>query len=78
MPLPIGPNSEDIYTIALDVVNFLAFVFFNNDLVGDAGCAHGGNSLFKWLLNIDLAALLVEIVRSDANNQIIAQCLSAL
>ena len=76
--LPIGPNSEDVYAIALDVVNFLAFVFFNNNLVGDAGCAHGGNSLFKRLLNIDLAALLVEVVRSNTNNQIIAQGLSAL
>ena len=71
--LPIGTDGKDIGSIFLDIVNLLPFIFFHDDLVGKSRLLHALNSFRKGLFDIDLATVVVKIVRSDPDNQVIAQ-----
>ena len=38
LSLPVGPDSEDIDIILLDIVDLLTYIVFDDDLIGISGC----------------------------------------
>ena len=75
---PVGADRENVDIVFADVVDLLALVLLDDDLVRQARGAHRLDALHQGLAHVDLAALLVEIVRGDADDQPVAQRLRAL
>ena len=75
---PVGSDGEDVHAKALDVVDLLAFVFFDDDLIGDPRLAERFDPLHQGLLHIDFAAGFVKVVRGDPDDQPVAERLGPL
>ncbi len=46
MPHPIRADRKDIYSIPLNIIDFLTLVLFDDDLVSKTGSAHCSNTFF--------------------------------
>ena len=74
--LPVGAHGEDVDVVFLDVVDLLAHIVLDDDLVGQARGLHGLHALEHVVAHVELAALAVEIVVGDAHDEVVAQFLS--
>ena len=68
MPTPIRTNSKNINVIPLNIIDFLAFILFNNNLVSKASGSYALHTLSKRLLNINLSSRTIKIVSSDTDD----------
>ena len=78
MSTPIRTNCKNINVITLNIIDFLALVLLNDNLVSKPRGSHAFHTLGKRLLYVDLSARAVKIVSSNTNNQIIAKLTSSL
>lgn len=73
LPLPIGPDGEDIDIILLDIVDLLPHIVLDDDLIGISGSFDGLDPLQDIITDVEFAAPPVETVAGHTDNEIVAE-----
>ena len=73
MALPVAADGEDVDIVFLDVVDLLTEIVFDDNLIGITGGPDGFDALKHVVTDVELAALAVETVVGDTDNQVVAQ-----
>ena len=75
---PIRTDGENIHLIFPDIINLLSFVLLHNHHIGDAERFYRFHPLDQRLLNVDLPARFIKVIRSNPDYKVIAQRFRAL
>ena len=75
---PVRADREDVDLVLLDVVDLLAFVLLDDHLVGEAAVLHVLDAIHQALLDVQLAAGVVEVLGRDRDDQVVTQGAGAL
>ena len=68
MPAPVRANGKHVDTQALDIVDLLTFILFDDNLVGNASSPNALNTFAKGLRNIYFAAHLIKTISRNTND----------
>ncbi len=74
---PVAANGKDVDTVFLHVVDFLAYIIFDDYLVGQTSSSHCFDALEHVVAHVELSSVSVEIIVRHAYYQSVAQCFSA-
>ena len=75
LPYPVRADGEDIDIVLLDIINLLAGVVLNDNLVGKTRCLDSFDPFQDIVSDIELATSLVKAIGSHTDDQVIAKFL---
>lgn len=75
LPYPVRSDGEDIDIVFLDIINLLAGVVLNDNLVGKTRCLDSFDPLQDVVTDIEFATSLVKAIGSHTDDQVIAKFL---
>jgi hypothetical protein len=70
---PVGTDREDVDVVPLDVVDLLALVLLDDHLIGEAALLDILDPVHEALLDVQLAAGVVEVLGGDGDDQVVAE-----
>ena len=68
LTFPVRTYSENIHIILLDIINFLSYIVFNNDLIGIASSFNCFYTLQDIIADIQLSSITIKTVVGDTHN----------
>lgn len=73
LPYPVRSDGEDIDIVLLDIINLLAYIVLDDDLVSISRRLHGLNALQDIVPGVEFPTSLVERVTRNPDDQVITQ-----
>ena len=78
MSAPVRSNCKHINTESFNILDLLAFIFFDDHQIGETRFFNSFDSLYGRLVYIKFSSRTVKLVRCHSNNQIVTKGASPL